>query len=313
MPGSTAGSVPVTAATDIEGSPHQAIRPVIFEDLDTSELEMAVSIEHMSTPAPDLAEWMSAFESKPEIIVPADPDNLQHYLVKMQHFEQPHLEDVFLSADKSAVLVSTFKRMDRVQQLVGHGNFNVISLDEMIRFSRRYDSIGPFAEAELSFLDELFHDSAPRYGFYGEKVINDLTSSVPEKDRMKVSGTGHFLFRGGPEKLFNQVRRDVGEDMILTSGIRSVVKQTHLFLAKTIQAKGNLSRASRSLAPPGHSFHGVGDFDVGQSGYGTRNFSNEFSGSEVAKRLIELGYVDMRYPMDNLLGVRYEPWHIKVV
>jgi D-alanyl-D-alanine carboxypeptidase len=28
--------------------------------------------------------------------------------------------------------------------------------------------------------------------------------------------------------------------------------------------------------------------------------------------LVELGYINMRYPEDNLLGVRYEPWHIKV-
>jgi hypothetical protein len=32
----------------------------------------------------------------------------------------------------------------------------------------------------------------------------------------------------------------------------------------------------------------------------------------VYKRLSELGYLKLRYPEDNTLGVRYEPWHIKI-
>ena len=47
-----------------------------------------------------------------------------------------------------------------------------------------------------------------------------------------------------------------------------MVKQMHLFLAKPRQSNGNLSKASSSLAPPGYSFHGIGDFDVGKIGLG---------------------------------------------
>ena len=125
--------------------------------------------------------------------------------------------------------------------------------------------------------------------------------------------TGHFLYRGDSEALYLKVKKDIGASIVLTSGIRNVVKQTHLFLAKTIQSNGNLSRASRSLAPPGHSFHGIGDFDVGKVGFGSKNFTSDFSDTKEFQKLVELGYVDMRYPLHNLLGVRYEPWHIKVV
>ncbi len=208
--------------------------------------------------------------------------------------------------------MSTFKRLDRVQNLVGHGNFNVISFDEMLRFSKRYDKIGRFPEAELQFLEEIFADNVNRYGFFGEKVTTEITSVIPNKDRTKVPYTGHFLFKGESHRLYRKVRKDLGSSIILTSGIRSVVKQSHLFLAKTIQSKGNLSRASRSLAPPGHSFHGVGDFDVGKVGYGSKNFTTDFARTSEFKKLVDLGYVDMRYPQDNLLGVRYEPWHIKI-
>ena len=88
--------------------------------------------------------------------------------------------------------------------------------------------------------------------------------------------------------------------------------QLHLFLAKTFQSDGNLSRASRSLAPPGYSFHNAGDFDVGKNGLGEMNFTADFSHTDEFKRLINLGYVDIRYTDSNQLGVRYEPWHIKL-
>ena len=140
-----------------------------------------------------------------------------------------------------------------------------------------------------------------------------MTVRNAARERKKMSRTGHFLYRGESDALYKKVERDLGPSIVLTSGIRSVVKQTHLFLAKTIQSKGNLSRASRSLAPPGHSYHGIGDFDVGKVGYGSKNFTSEFAKTKEFQRLVDLGYVDMRYPLHNLLGVRYEPWHIKVV
>jgi len=71
--------------------------------------------------------------------------------------------------------------------------------------------------------------------------------------------------------------------------------------------------ASRSLAPPGYSFHGVGDFDVGKKGYGIDNFTEKFTKTDVYKKLNDLGYIRFRYHQDNYLGVRFEPWHIKVV
>ena len=283
---------------------------VVFEDMSTNTAEMARSIRTMSTPAPDVSRYLREFRSA---TVAVEAPGTKKYLRKMQNFEYSHEGDVYLAQSKHATLISTFQRLDRVQNLVGHGNFNVVGFDEMLRFSRRYSSIGSFPTAELDFLEDVFSDNVHRYGFLGEKVITNLTAVIASKDRTKVRQTGHFLFKGESYRLYQQVRADLGESVVLTSGIRSVVKQSHLFLAKTIQADGNLSRASRSLAPPGHSFHGVGDFDVGKVGFGSRNFTAEFARTAEFKKLVDLGYVKMRYPLDNLLGVRYEPWHIKVV
>jgi len=105
---------------------------------------------------------------------------------------------------------------------------------------------------------------------------------------------------------------DIGDTITLTSGVRSVVKQMHLFLRKASKYEGNLSLASRSLAPPGYSFHGIGDFDVGHIKLGEQNFTDAFAKTDEFKKLIDLGYINIRYLMDNELGVRFEPWHIKV-
>ena len=312
----------------------------VYEDIDTNAIEIAESIQYMSTPAPDAARLLSAFQeqnaesrmrrsdvaselisksnesisevAQTETPIAEEGQELHGYLSKMENFENEHTEDRYLSDSEFPTLVSTFKRMDRVQKLVGHGNFNVLGFDEMLRFANFYERVGSFQSDEIEFLEKIFSANATEYGFFGEKVIDRLTLAVPEKERVKVFGTGHFLFRGDPEKLYQKVKQDVGPNVVLTSGIRSVVKQTHLFLAKTIQSQGNLSRASRSLAPPGHSYHGVGDFDVGKVGFGRRNFTADFARTPEFRRLVDLGYIDMRYPLHNLLGVRYEPWHIKV-
>lgn len=79
------------------------------------------------------------------------------------------------------------------------------------------------------------------------------------------------------------------------------------------KSDANLSLASRSLAPPGHSYHGIGDFDVGKKDFGKLNFTSRFAETKEYQRLIELKYIDLRYTKNNQVGVRYEPWHIKVV
>ncbi len=310
-----AGTV-VTTGGQLIWRTHEEPLAAGYEDMSANPSEMFESIRFMSTAAPDSKEFLTSFRvgtPTPAVTVAKPTNKLRKYLTKMDNFEHAHGEDVYLDSQRFPLLVSSFKRLDRVQNLVGHGNFNVLSFDEMRVYGKRYRSIGAFSRAELDFLEETFSDNVSRYGFFGEKVTTELTMVVPNKDRIKVPRTGHFLFKGDSYRLYGKVKKDLGSEIVLTSGIRSIVKQTHLFLAKTIQTKGNLSQASRSLAPPGHSFHGVGDFDVGKVGFGRKNFTSEFARTKEFRKLVDLGYVNMRYPQDNLLGVRYEPWHIKVV
>ncbi|WP_161599311.1 M15 family metallopeptidase [Reinekea blandensis] len=232
---------------------------------------------------------------------------------KVANFEANFHDDVVLTEEDYQMLVASLERVNRVQSYVGFGNFNILSFDDALKYARYSPRIGEFTKAELEFLDKMFHYDSSQLGFFGEKVVGKQTHVISEKDVIKMPGTGHYVFRGHSEKFYNQIRNEVGDSLILTSGVRNVMKQYQLFLAKTVQASGNMSRASRSLAPPGHSYHAIGDFDVGQVGGGLQNFTAAFAETDEFKRLQDLGYVRIRYTADNQLGVRYEPWHIRVV
>ncbi len=232
---------------------------------------------------------------------------------RVKHFDLDFREDLFLPSEEQALLESVLLRLKRAQKVVGHGKFNVLDFDSLLVFADSYSSIGRFTPKELEFIEKMFSTRASDYGFFGRKVTDQLTAHIREKDIVKVPYSGHYLFKGESLQYYDKLKKDIGDQVILTSGIRSNVKQLFLFLAKASTTGYNLSRASRSLAPPGHSYHGIGDFDVGRVGWGHANFTDRFADTDEFKRMQDLGYVQIRYTEDNRLGVRFEPWHIKVV
>ena len=239
-------------------------------------------------------------------------DDLKLYLQKVRDFDADHPGDVYLDDRRFRLLESSLQRFQRLQKLIGFGNFYLLDFDDALHLADRHTEVDRFTVPELNFLEQIFYERASLYGFYGEKPLTNLTDRIPRREVVKVPYTGNYLYRGRPHDLYEQIRREVGGKVVLTSGVRSVIKQFLLFLDKAYASNGNLSRASRSLAPPGYSFHGISDFDVGQRGYGNHNFTERFVTSEVFKRLKSLGYLSLRYPRDNMFGVRFEPWHIKV-
>lgn len=239
------------------------------------------------------------------------PTEVRDYLYKMRNYDERHPSDLVLTGERLALLRSVVGRLDRVQKNVGNGFFYLLSFDEAIRAANK-PAVGSFTRAELAFMDEMFSTDAKAYGFLGKKPLTTLTSTIAPREVVKVPGMGNYLYRGEAEAKWAAIQRIMGDQVVLTSGVRGIVKQIHLFLTKANTNGGNLSLASRSLAPPGYSFHGIGDFDVGQRGYGFKNFTADFTGTEVFRQLEERGYITLRYPRDNFLGVRFEPWHVKV-
>ncbi|MCH9047419.1 MAG: D-alanyl-D-alanine carboxypeptidase family protein [Proteobacteria bacterium] len=239
-------------------------------------------------------------------------DELKDYLLKIQNFNNSHEDDMLIESNLYTAFESTVMRLRRLQKLVGHGNFNILSFTDGLSLARNYSKIGKFTKQELSFMELTFYADGRRYGFLGQKPLKEITDQVKKKDVVKIPYSGNYLYKERSVEIFESIKKELREQVVLTSGIRGVVKQFLLFLNKVYSSDGNLSLASRSLAPPGYSFHGNGDFDVGQVGYGALNFTGRFTETEVYKRLSELGYLKLRYPQDNRLGVRYEPWHIKI-
>ncbi len=246
----------------------------------------------------------------------ATPDDygerIRDYLEKMRHFNQPHAGDVFIEPDQFRLLETSVRRLRRLQPVAGHGLFNLLSFDDARSIAGASSEVGEFPKAELDFLEMIFYQDARRYGFLGARSLQKITDRIPNGEVVKIPGSGHYLYNGAPLAAYTKLKQDVGDGAILTSGVRGIMKQFLLFLERAYDGKGNLSLASRSLAPPGYSFHGISDFDVGQVGFGKGNFTERFVTSEVFRKLTQLEYVDLRYPRDNLLGVRFEPWHIKV-
>lgn len=239
-------------------------------------------------------------------------DPARDYLYKMRHYNESFVDDVVLGEKNRRILRDLVARLERLQRTVGYGNFYLLGFDDARRFARNYSRVGDFTADEETFLERLFYEDAGKYGFFGSKPLESLTADIPRREVSKIPRTGNYLYRGKPERIYKVLREQVGDDVVLTSGVRSVMKQFLLFLKKADKHDGNLSLASRSLAPPGYSFHGIGDFDVGKRGFGVANFTERFTETDVFQRLEELGYVRLRYPRNNMLGVRFEPWHIKI-
>ncbi len=237
---------------------------------------------------------------------------LEDVRTKSAYFSQDFPDDIYFRDRKLELVREVVQKLRAAQKYVGHGNFNLLGIDEFFRISKYGAGMSEVTNEEKLFMEELFYFDAKKYGFFGGKVFQKMTDVVHAKDVAKIPYTGHFLRKGKPIEIYESIRRDVGESLLLTSGVRAVAKQFHLFLEKALETNGNMSKASRSIAPPGYSFHGLGDFDIGKIGFGLKNFTSDFAATDEFQRLLELGYVEIRYTERNELGVRFEPWHIKV-
>jgi zinc D-Ala-D-Ala carboxypeptidase len=208
------------------------------------------------------------------------------------------------------LVASLLQKLNIVQNQVGYVQFNILSFDELLKTAARCKK--PLTAQEVQFIESIFYGDPKRYGFYGERTVPELSIVTPKSNVTYMDKTGHFLMKGPAMEKYTQIKRLVGNDLVLTSGVRAPVKQLYLFLKKMEFAGGDLRLTSTSIAPPGFTFHSVGDFDIGKVGFGQYNFTEKFQETDVFKKLYDGGYISIRYTTNNPYGVRYEPWHIKV-
>jgi len=221
--------------------------------------------------------------------------------------------DIYLPISQYEILKSVKNKLKLIQRHVGYGNFNIIGFDKAVSIARWGRGIKRFTKEELSFMESIYYYDPSIHGFYGQRTSHNLTEIISKKEVVKIPRTGHYLFKGKTVETYTHMKKDIGNTIVLTSGVRSIVKQMKLYIDKIDKTKGNLSKASKSLAPPAFSYHTIGDFDIGKKGFGYSNFTSRFALTNEFLRMRKLKYIDMRYTINNKDGVRYEPWHIKTI
>jgi zinc D-Ala-D-Ala carboxypeptidase len=221
--------------------------------------------------------------------------------------------DVYLSKNEFELLKSVNNRLKRLRRYIGFANFNLISFSRALYYARNYSKVGSFTKQEVALIDRLFYEDPAKYGFYGHKTCLDLDNKVNSKDVVKIPYTGHYLFKGKPQEDYQNIINDVGDTLILTSGVRNVVKQLSLYTNKIKYCGGNMTLATHSIAPPRYSYHTISDFDVGKKGWGYKNFTADFALTNEFDKMTRLEYIGMRYTQNNRDGVRFEPWHVEVI
>ena len=221
--------------------------------------------------------------------------------------------DVFLSPSEFATVSTLNSRLKRLKAFVGFANFNLISYYQALYYGRNYSKIGAFTQKEIGMMERLFDENPNDYGFFGERTCMNLDHKVSKKDVEKIPYTGHYLYKGKAEEDYKKIISDVGDSIILTSGVRNVVKQMSLYVNKIYNCGGNMTKATTSIAPPAYSYHTISDFDVGRKGWGYKNFTADFAYTDEFEQMTKLDYIGMRYSKNNTDGVRFEPWHVEVI
>lgn len=221
--------------------------------------------------------------------------------------------DIYLSRDEWQTLVTLNTRLKRVKKHVGFANFNLISFKDTLFYARNYSKIGAFTRKEILLIEKLFYEDPNQYGFYGPQTCININNKVARKEVEKIPYTGHYVFKGKALDDYHNLKKDIGNTLILTSGVRNVMKQMSLYVNKIYNSKGNMTIASRSIAPPAYSYHTISDFDVGRKGWGYKNFTADFASTYEFNEMIKLSYIGMIYNKNNSDGVRFEPWHVEVI
>jgi hypothetical protein len=230
--------------------------------------------------------------------------DIKAYMKKMSRPDIPDSHDLYVRSSEREVFNSAYKKLSGLLYKVGYVKFSALDISQA-------SAMVSFSSDELDYLKKLFTFDASNYGFYGDKPLTNFEARIQTSNLTQANGI--LCFDGKTLNKFKKIKEIIGDDVYMTSGIRSVVKQTYLFMYKTRQCDYNLSMASRTVAPPGYSYHGVGDFDIGSKKLSlTQNFTDRFADTDVFKQAAKDGFISLRYGLENKLGVRYEPWHVKV-
>ena len=257
-----------------------------------------------SAPAPSVEGFLAAFELNVGQ-GPLDAD----YFSRMAAADKPYDGDRYLESSELAVSREVADRLRAVEAHVGHGRFNTLGFERVFKVASDLPS-ARFSVPQIRFMRALFGRSNAFFDYRGARVSEDFLAHHDTEDLVHYPEDGDYLIDGQPSRRFDALKQKLGNSLTLLSGYRGHPKQMLLYLDKVVASDGNLSLASRNRAPAGYSYHFSGDFDIGDRRLGDANFSRQFLKSPVYQATIKSDEWAQRYPNHNVLGVRFEPWHI---
>ena len=257
-----------------------------------------------SAPAPSVEGFLAAFELSAGQ-GPLDAD----YFSRMIAADQPYDGDRYLEPSELAIAREVIDRLRTVGAHVGHGRFNTLGFERVFKVASDLPS-ARFSVPQIRFMRALFGRSNAFFDYRGARVSEDFLAHHDPEDLVHYPEDGDYLIDGQPSRRFDALKQNLGNSLTLLSGYRGHPKQMLLYLDKVVASDGNLSLASRNRAPAGYSYHFSGDFDIGERRLGDANFSRQFLKSPVYQATLQSDEWAQRYPHHNVLGVRFEPWHI---
>jgi len=132
-----------------------------------------------------------SFESGGNVNVFSSKD----YFEKIRNFNKAFNDDLIASSEEFSLVKSCQRKTHALMRYVGFGNFNILNFDDALAYMKNTASLKAFTKAELDYIDMLFARDASAYGFYGEKIFNNLTDRVNADELIKVSGSGHYVYK----------------------------------------------------------------------------------------------------------------------
>lgn len=111
----------------VSSSPAYELTPIEFEATQPAD--------GIPRPAP-VAEPVST-NDRIEIANLSD-EQVESYLRKIRNFDAVFASDIYLDPRYENLLLRTASRLKRVESYIGHGNFNLMSFDEMLSNGRNF-------------------------------------------------------------------------------------------------------------------------------------------------------------------------------
>lgn len=296
-------------------APLPAHKEAVLKDIETSAKVTGVlekdrliaaspEVQKKSAPAPSVEGFLAAFELNAGQ-GPLDAD----YFSRMSAADKPYDGDRYLEPSELSVAREVIDRLRAVEAHVGHGRFNTLGFERVFKVASDLPS-ARFSVPQIRFMRALFVRSNAFFDYRGARVSEDFLAHHDAEDLVHYPEDGDYLIDGEPSRRFDALKQKLGNSLVLLSGYRGHPKQMLLYLDKVVASDGNLSLASRNRAPAGYSYHFSGDFDIGDRRLGDANFSRQFLKSPVYQATLQSDEWAQRYPHHNVLGVRFEPWHI---